>query len=63
MEGKLYILITAIGAIAVMFTPVPDYKHVTAAKDRVTERAEQYLEDLKKENQEAIDSIQVQIGK
>jgi hypothetical protein len=63
MEGKLYLLITAIGAIAVFFTPVPDYKHDHRVKDSTTIKAEQYLEDLKKENKEAIDSMQLEIGK
>jgi hypothetical protein len=63
MEGKLYLLITAIGAVAVMFTPVPDYKYVDTGKDKTTQKAEQYLEELKKENKEAIDSIQVEIAK
>ena len=57
MENKALIITTIVGAVALMFAPVPKHDHVKAPKDEITIQAEQYLEDLKEYNQHAVDSI------
>jgi len=57
MENKALIITTIVGAVALMFAPVPKHDHVRAAKDEITIKAEQYLENLKESNKLAVDSI------
>ena len=57
MENKALIITTIVGAVALMFAPVPKHEHVKAPKDEITIQAEQYLENLKESNKQAVDSI------
>lgn len=57
MENKALIITSIIGAIALIFAPVPKQQHADAPKDQVTIQAERYLENLKQQNQHAVDSI------
>ena len=57
MENKALIITTIVGAVALMFAPVPKHDHIRAPKDEITIKAEAYLEHLKESNQRAVDSI------
>jgi hypothetical protein len=57
MENKALIITSIVGAIALIFAPVPKQQQADAPKDQVTIQAERYLEDLKAQNQHAVDSI------
>jgi hypothetical protein len=57
MENKALIITSIVGAIALIFAPVPKQKQADAPKDQVTIQAERYLENLKAQNQHAVDSI------
>jgi hypothetical protein len=57
MENKALIITSIVGAIALIFAPVPKQQHTDAPKDQVTIQAERYLEQLKEQNQHAVDSI------
>lgn len=57
MENKALIITSIVGAIALIFAPVPKNNHYIKRKDQVTVKAENYLQDLKNKNTIAIDSI------
>ncbi len=57
MENKALIITSIVGAIALIFAPVPKHDHVKAPKDEITIQAEHYLDELKESNQQAVDSI------
>ena len=57
MENKALIITSIVGAIALIFAPVPKHDHVKAPKDKITMQAEHYLDELKESNQQAVDSI------
>ena len=57
MENKALIITSIIGAIALIFAPVPKQQQADAPKDQVTIQAERYLENLKAQNKHAVDSI------
>ncbi len=57
MENKALIITSIVGAIALIFAPVPKHDHVKAPKDEITIQAENYLDHLKESNQQAVDSI------
>jgi hypothetical protein len=57
VENKALIITSIVGAIALIFAPVPKHDHVKAPKDEITIQAEHYLDELKESNQQAVDSI------
>jgi len=57
VENKALIITSIVGAIALIFAPVPKHDHVKAPKDEITIQAENYLDHLKESNQQAVDSI------
>ena len=57
MENKALIITSIVGAIALIFAPVPKHEHNRASKDEITIQAERYLEQLKADNSAAVDSI------
>lgn len=57
MENKALIITSIVGAIALIFAPVPKHDPVKAPKDQITMQAEHYLDQLKESNQQAVDSI------
>ena len=57
MENNALIITSIVGAIALIFAPVPKHDHVKAPKDEITIQAEHYLDHLKESNQQAVDSI------
>ena len=59
-----YIIITSIvGAVAFLFMPKPQIKYVKCKKSKVTKDAEIYLEELKKYNENSIDSLIIELDK
>ena len=58
MENKVYLITSLVAAVAIMFTPVKKAEYSKPEKDAVHIKAEQYLEDLKHENEIDIEKIQ-----
>jgi hypothetical protein len=58
MENKVYLITSLVAAVAIMITPVKQAEYIKPEKDAVHIKAEQYLEDLKHENEIAIEKIQ-----
>ena len=58
MENKVYFITSLVAAVAIMFTPVKKAEYSKPDKDAVHIKAEQYLEDLKHENEIALDNMQ-----
>jgi len=57
MESKLFLIATLIGGSALLFTMIPDEKYHKKPKDKITLDSEKYLERLKHENEELVDSL------
>lgn len=57
MENKALIITSIVGAVALLFAPVPKHEHNAYPKDNITIQAEKYLEQLKEDNKHAVDSI------
>lgn len=57
MENKVYLITSLVAAVAIMFTPVKRAEYVKPKKDAVHIKAEQYLEDLKHDNEIALEKM------
>jgi hypothetical protein len=58
MENKVYLITSLVAAVAIMITPVKQAEYIKPEKDAVHIKAEQYLEDLKHDNEIALDNMQ-----
>ncbi|CAB4154225.1 hypothetical protein UFOVP633_34 [uncultured Caudovirales phage] len=61
MENKVILITSIIGAIAVFFMPVPRTKKVDMHPDRIQQKAELYLEELKADNQISIEALRNEV--
>lgn len=57
MDNKIYIITSAIAAAAILFTPKKEINYVKKSPDAVHIKAEQYLEDLKHDNEIALEKM------
>jgi hypothetical protein len=57
MENKFYIITSVIAACAILLTPRKEIKYEKPKIDAVHIKAEQYLEDLKHENEIALEKM------
>jgi hypothetical protein len=57
MDNKIYLITSIIAAFAIIFTPSKDIKYEKPKADIVHIKAEQYLEDLKNENEIALEKM------
>ena len=58
MDNKVYLITSLVAAVAIMITPVKKSEYIKPKKDEVHIKAEKYLEDLKHENEVALDNMQ-----
>lgn len=57
MENKIYLVTSLVAAVVIMFTPVKKAEYNKPEKDAVHIKAEQYLEDLKHDNELALEKM------
>lgn len=57
MDNKVYLITSLVAAVAIMFTPVKKAEYIKPKKDEVHIKAEKYLEDLKHDNEIALQKI------
>jgi len=57
MENKIYLVTSLVAAMAIMFAPVKKAEYNKPEKDAVHIKAEQYLEDLKHDNELALEKM------
>jgi hypothetical protein len=57
MDNKVYLITSLVAAVAIMITPVKESKYIKPKKDQIHIKAEKYLEDLKHENEVALEDL------
>lgn len=57
MENKVYLITSLVAAVAILFTPVKKAEYIKPEKDQIHIKAEQYLEDLKHDNELALEKM------
>ena len=57
MENKVYLITSVVAAVAILFTPVKKSEYIKPEKDQIHIKAEQYLEDLKHDNELALEKM------
>jgi hypothetical protein len=57
MDNKIYLITSIIAAFAIILTPRKEIKYEKSKIDAVHIKAEQYLEDLKHENEIALEKM------
>jgi len=57
MDNKIYLITSVVAAFAILLTPQKEIRYEKPKADIVHIKAEQYLEDLKHENEQALEKM------